>query len=137
MPNKYPVKDKDGIWHIGLGIIKMNDLHAVSPTKKVRNVLSMDYNFWMIQSGAKDVAKKGTPLWNDFFAEVKNAYIGYFNGNYNGNHAPVVIGHHFSSWNDGVYWEAEKAFAEEVCGKPKVKCVTFKEYVNYLNSKSK
>jgi hypothetical protein len=138
MPTKYPVKDKDGIWHIGLGIITVKNLQSnFSNTTVSKHVLSMDYNFWMLQSNTKNVAKKGTPLWDSFFGEVKNAYLDYFNNNYDGNHAPVVIGHHFSSWNDGVYWEAEKSFAEDVCGKPKVKCVTFKEYVDYLNSVSK
>ena len=141
MPTKYPVKDKDGVWHIGLGIIKSPDLHSQlnspSTTGKSNYVLSMDYNFWMMQSHVKNVAKKGTPLWNSFFNEMKGAYLNYFNKNYEGNHAPVVIGHHFSTWNDGVYWEAMKSFAEDVCGKPKVKCVTFKEYADYLNSVAK
>lgn len=132
-PTKYPTKDQNGIWHIGLGIIKVKDLHSASPGKS-HYVLSMDYNFWMLQSNVKNVAKKGTPLWNNFFSEMKDSYLDYFNNNYEGNHAPVVIGHHFSSWNDGVYWEAMKSFAEDVCGKPKVKCVTFKEYTDYLNS---
>jgi len=139
MPNKYPVKDKDGIWHIGLGIIKMKDLtpDGLVGAGKPRYVLSMDYNFWMLQSKVKNVATKGTPLWNTYFAEMKDSYLNYFNNNYEGNHAPVVIGHHFSAWNDGVYWEVLKSFAEDVCGKPKVKCVTFKEYTDYLNSTSK
>jgi peptidoglycan/xylan/chitin deacetylase (PgdA/CDA1 family) len=135
MPNKYPVKDKEGVWHIGLGIIKMKDLHSNTSLKNnSRYVLSMDYNFWMAQSNVKNVAKKGTPLWNAYFSEMKDAYLDYFNNNYEGNHAPVVIGHHFSAWNDGVYWKVMKSFAEDVCGKPKVKCVTFREYVDYLNS---
>ncbi|MEI6553013.1 MAG: hypothetical protein WCO09_00425 [bacterium] len=135
LPSKYPVKDKNGIWHIGLGIIKMKDLHSdPSGNGGSHYVLSMDYNFWMLQSHVKNVAKKGTPLWNNFYSEVKDSYLDYFNKNYEGNHAPVVIGHHFSLWNDGVYWDAMKSFAEDVCGKPKVKCVTFREYTDYLNS---
>jgi peptidoglycan/xylan/chitin deacetylase (PgdA/CDA1 family) len=143
MPSKYPVKDQNGIWHIGLGIIKVKNLHSSISNPKSQKagknyyVLSMDYNFWMYQSNVRNVAKKGTPLWNSFFSEMKDAYLNYFNSNYEGNHAPVVIGHHFSTWNDGVYWEVMKSFAEDVCGKPKVKCVTFKEYVNYLNSVAK
>jgi hypothetical protein len=141
MPTKYPTKDKNGIWHIGLGIIKAPDLHSKlnnpDASNKSSYVLSMDYNFWMMQSNVRNTAKKGTPLWNSFFGEMKDAYLGYFNKNYEGNHAPVVIGHHFSTWNDGVYWEVMKSFAEDVCGKPKVKCVTFKEYVDYLNSVAK
>ncbi len=139
MPNKYPVKDKNGIWHIGLGIVKMKDLTSdgIASVGKPHYVLSMDYNFWMLQSRVKNIATKGTPLWNTYFAEMKDSYLNYFNNNYEGNRAPVVIGHHFSAWNDGVYWEALKSFAEDVCGKPNVKCVTFREYVDYLNSASK
>ena len=138
LPSKYPFRDKGGVWHIGLGIIKMKDLHSgLSDNGGSHYVLSMDYNFWMLQSHVKNVAKKGTPLWDNFYSEVKDAYVDYFNNNYEGNHAPVVIGHHFSSWNDGVYWEAMKSFAEDVCGRPKVKCVTFREYTDYLNSVAK
>ena len=50
--NKYPVKDKDGIWHIGLGIIKMKDLQVGSSATisggRVHYVLSMDYNLSLI-----------------------------------------------------------------------------------------
>jgi len=136
MPTKYPTKDKNGVWHIGLGIVKMKETQP-SGAVDYKNVLSMDYNFWMTQSHVKNVATKGTPLWNSYFDEMKGAYMDYFNNNYKGNHAPVVIGHHFSLWNDGVYWEAMKSFAEEVCGKPKVKCTTFKDYVDHLNSQVK
>ena len=133
--DRYPFRDQNGIWHIGLGIINITDLHSDNFLRgKTRKVLSMDYNFWMVQSNVINVAKRGSLLWNEYFAEVKNSYEDYFNKNYNGNHAPVVIGHHFSSWNDGVYWEAMKSFSSDVCGKPKVKCVTFKEYADYLNS---
>ena len=141
MPTKYPMKDKDGIWHIGLGIIKTKNLRLGLSGNINQNkssyVLSMDYNFWMIQSKVKNVAKKGTSLWDNFYKEVKDSYLDYFNKNYEGNHAPVVIGQHFSLWNDGVYYEALKSFAEDVCGKQDVKCVTFREYVDYLNSVSK
>ena len=57
----------------------------------------------------------------------------YFAEHYSTNRAPIFIGHHFSQWNDGVYWSVMQDFAREVCGKPEVKCVTFKELANYLN----
>ena len=123
---RWPKQDADGIWHIPLGTI------FVGPNKSPS--ISMDYSLWMLQSGAKNVATKGTPLWNTYFNEVESAYMDYFNTNYHGTRAPVVIGHHFSLWNDGVYWEAMKAFAEQVCGQPHVQCVTFSTLVDYLNT---
>ena len=123
---RWPKQDTNGIWHIPLGTI------FVGPNKSPS--ISMDYSLWMLQSGAKNVATKGTPLWNTYFNEVESAYMDYFNTNYHGTRAPVVIGHHFSLWNDGVYWEAMKAFAEQVCGQPHVQCVTFSTLVDYLNT---
>ena len=124
--DSWPKKDSYGVWHIPLGIVLLGE--------NKKTITAMDYNLWMRQSGAKNVALKGTPLWDSYFNQVENAYMDYFNTNYNENRAPIVIGDHFSKWNDGVYWEAMKAFAENVCGKPQVRCVTFSELVNYLNT---
>ncbi len=136
----FPKKDNNGIWHIGIGVVKIDkertDENGIKNKGKYKggHTLAMDYNFWIVQSSGKDVVKSGDVLWTDFFNEVKSSYIDYFNKSYNGNRAPVVIGHHFSKWNDGVYWEALKSFTKEICVKPDVKCVTFGEYVKYLNS---
>jgi len=46
------------------------------------------------------------------------------------------IGHHFSSWNDGAYFDALTQFVEKVCGLDEVKCVTYSEYVKWLESLS-
>ncbi|MBX4211163.1 hypothetical protein KW783_04315, partial [Candidatus Parcubacteria bacterium] len=123
--NTWPVQDSNGLWRINLAVI------PVGPSKKA--VLSMDYNMWIHESGGENDAIKGSDLWQADFNEVKDAYMNYFNKNYNGSRAPIVIGNHFSNMNDWVYWEAMKSFAEDVCGKPYVQCTTFKEFVNYLN----
>ena len=122
----WPQKDGYGVWHIPLGIIFLGE--------NKKPIVAMDYNLWMRQSGAKEMAVKGTSLWNTYYNEVESAYMEYFNTNYNGNRGPIVIADHFSKWNDGVYWEAMKTFAENVCGQPQVRCVTFSELVNYLNT---
>ncbi len=122
----WPSKDAYGVWHIPLGLIILG-------TDK-RPVISMDYNIWTRQSNAQEKAVKGTPLWNKYFDDVETAYMNYFDTNYNENRSPIVIADHFSKWNDGVYWEAMKTFAENVCGRPNVQCVTFKDVVKYLNT---
>ena len=124
--DSWPQKDSYGLWHIPLGIVALGQ--NKSP------VLSMDYNLWTHQSGAKELATKGTALWKSYFDDVESAYLNLFNTHYTGNRGPIVIGDHFSKWNDGVYWEAMKAFAENVCGQPQVRCGTFKDLVDYLST---
>jgi hypothetical protein len=125
--DRWPEKDDEGIWHIPLGTVFVG--------KNKSPAVAMDYSLWMHQSGAREEARKGEAKWNEYFNEVRDAYTDYFNTNYNGNRAPLIIGHHFSQWNDGVYWEAMKSFAQDVCAKPHVQCVTFSELVSYLNTK--
>ena len=127
-PDTQPKKDEYGIWHIPLNTIE------IGVDKK--SAIAMDYSLWKQQSESGESLKKGTQSWEEHYNDVKNAYLKYFERNYKNKRAPVVIGHHFSLWNDGVYWEAMKSFAENVCGKPDVYCVTFKEYVKYLNLKN-
>jgi hypothetical protein len=122
----WPKKDTGGVWRIPIGSIVMGANRAP--------VVAMDYSIWAHQSNNVEVAKAGTPLWTSYKDDVVAAYMNYFNSNYNGSRAPVVIGHHFSKWNDGVYWESMKTFAEQVCGLPNVRCVTYRELVQYLNT---
>jgi peptidoglycan/xylan/chitin deacetylase (PgdA/CDA1 family) len=118
-----PYKDTRGIWRIPLATIPFG--------KNRVPVLSMDYSIWMHQSRAQEMAVRGTPLWDSLYQDTLAAYKNYFEVNYRGARAPVVIGHHFSQWNDGVYWQAMKSFAESVCGMPEVRCATMREYALY------
>lgn len=122
----WPQKDFYGIWRLPIGTIYLG--------KQQTPVIAMDYSIWKTQSGKNSDVKKNSDQWNSFFTDVTNGYMDYFNRNYNGSRAPVMISNHFSKWNDGVYWESTKTIAEEVCGMPYVQCVTFSELVNYLNT---
>lgn len=96
-----------------------------------KRTLSMDYNFYVADSAAKpNPAQKAR-----FKNQMIETYLQYFEGNYNGNRAPVHIGHHFSKWNDGAYWEAMQEFALAVCGRPEVQCVTYRELADFMDSK--
>ncbi len=98
-----------------------------------KKLLSMDYNFYYAQTGAHDMVKKTDPEWQVYKEQVLNSYRNYFAQSYSGNRAPVIIGHHFAHWNDGVYWAALHDFLKETCGKPEVHCVSFKELASYLD----
>jgi hypothetical protein len=121
----WPTKE-NGIWQLGLSSIKVAD--------KPNYLLAMDYNFYLYQTKTVDLVKKAMPEWQTLHNEVLNTYLNYFNLNYNGTRAPIVIGHHFSLWNDGVYWEAMKDFARAVCGRPEVQCVNFRKLADWLDA---
>ncbi len=120
-------KAHNGLWEFPVATIIFG--------KDERPVLSMDYSIYMHQTGAKSIAWRGTELWDSLYEDTMIAYKRYFEENYNGNHAPVYIAHHFSKWNDGVYWQVMQDFAKEVCSKPNVQCVTYGELAKYLDSK--
>jgi hypothetical protein len=119
---EWPYKDKDNLWHIPMGIIDIN----------FSKVLAMDYNIWMYDSGETIILQKGTREWQRAYDNTLNAFLKYFDENYTSGRAPVLVGYHFEEWNDGVYWEALKEFGRQVCGRPEVKCGTFKELVEYM-----
>lgn len=112
-------KHHDGMWEFPVATIIFG--------RDERPVLSMDYSIYMHQTKAKSIAARGTPLWDKLYDETMYSYQRYFDENYNGNHAPVYIAHHFSKWNDGVYWQVMQDFAKTVCKKENVKCVTYRE----------
>jgi hypothetical protein len=126
--NSWPKKDSNGVWEFPLAAITIGPNH--SPT------LSMDYNIFQHQTKVQDILKKDSPEWRANYKELYDAYIEYFNHNYYGNRAPIQIGHHFTQWNDGVYWEVMKDFAATVCGKPEVRCTTFKNLADYMDTLS-
>ncbi len=107
-----------------------------------RNTIAMDYNLYYLQSKGKSILKFGTPEWKKAHDDVLQGYLHYFYTHYNteikdkngGFKPPVTIGHHFSLWNDGLYWAVMKDFAREVCGKEKVVCGTGQEYEVFLES---
>lgn len=124
--SEWPTKDTHGLWHIPLGMVELG------PNRT--HILAMDYNWYLHDTNTKNTLTQGTAEWQRVYENTLKAMLDYFNHNYTGKRAPVLIGYHFSmDWNDGVYWKALKDFAREVCGKPEVKCGTFKELVNYMN----
>jgi peptidoglycan/xylan/chitin deacetylase (PgdA/CDA1 family) len=96
--------------------------------------LSMDYSIYAHQTGAIDTVVRGTAEWQKLYVDTMQTYKNYFYSNYEGNHAPVYIAHHFSKWNDGVYYEVMKDLAREICGKKNVECVTYRELYRKLNT---
>jgi len=118
--NYWPQK-QNGVWNFPLASI------TTALTKK--SLLSMDYNFYYLHSKAKSNPSNAKYYEEDMF----KSYMNYFEKNYKGNRAPLHIGHHFSAWNNGAYWNALFRFAEAVCGQPDVQCVTYRELADFMD----
>ncbi len=120
-PDYWP-KKLGGVWNFPLA-----QLRIVGSGKRT---LSMDYNFYYTQSnGTPDPGKAA-----QYEKEMYDTYMAYFQANYTGNRAPVHIGHHFSKWNGGAYWNAMRRFTERVCGLPEVRCVTNTELQKFVDT---
>jgi hypothetical protein len=119
-------KKVDGVWRFTVPLIPVYGT--------TRRILSMDYNFYFMQTHTKDILKAGTPEWENGVEQMYWSYINYFDTSYKAGKTPVYIAHHFSRWNDGAYWEALQRFAADECGKVDVACVTYKDYVRYLDA---
>lgn len=118
----WPQKSPLGLWKISIPVIEM--------AGTAKRIIGMDYNFYMAQSNGKE-----DPANRELYRkQMFDSYMNYFNFNYYGRRAPVNIGHHFALFNGGAYWDAMQDFAKAVCGLPEVRCVTFKNYVNWLDS---
>lgn len=123
--NDWPAQDKEGMWHIPLGTL------YVGPNKTP--ILAMDYNIYVHDTQAIDSMKKDTEEWKRAYADTLMGWREYFDRNYNGSRAPVLVAYHFGKWNDSLYWEVLKDLTRQVCGKPEVRCGTFRELVEYLD----
>lgn len=129
-----------GLWNFGLGFITLNatqiteaDLKAGLPRqKKSIKLPAMDYNFCYRQTGGCAEKDPFKAEQDKDAQEMLVGYLNYFATNYNGNRAPVHIGHHFQQYRGGSYNRALMRFARAVCGRPEVKCTTYKELTDYM-----
>ena len=65
---------------------------------------------------------------------MRQSYLAYFRASYEGDRAPLSIGHHFADWNDGAYREALRRFVLEACPMPEVRCVSYAELADWLDA---
>ncbi len=127
-PTYWPQRMSWGGWNFPLAQIKI-----AGTTKKT---LSMDYNWLCAQTACATKPNLSSAERERLKKQMLDSYKYYFKINYFGGRGPIHIGHHFSQWNQGIYWQAMKEFAHEVCRKPEVRCVTYSEYANFLDGLS-
>jgi hypothetical protein len=65
---------------------------------------------------------------------MRDGLLKGFDRAYDGNRAPLIIGNHFESWNGGTYMRAIDQVVENVCNKPDVRCVSFRQLADWLDA---
>ncbi|MFH9264720.1 hypothetical protein ACH4KN_10735 [Streptomyces sp. NPDC017546] len=117
-------KKKDGVWDIPLQLVPMPG--------RAFETLSMDYNFMVNQSGT---ATQGDPSQHEHWGnQMRDGLLQAFDRSYTGNRAPLIIGNHFESWNGGTYMRAIEETIATVCTKEGVRCVSFRQLVDWLDA---
>ncbi|MGW0756005.1 hypothetical protein ACWD1Y_05850 [Streptomyces sp. NPDC002814] len=117
-------KKKLGLWDLSMQLVPFPG-HTYEQ-------LTMDYNFMVNQSGA---TTQGDPDKYDHWGDqMRDGLLKGFYRAYDGNRAPLIIGNHFESWNGGTYMRAVEEVIEEVCTKPEVRCVSFRQLADWLDA---
>ncbi|MFJ1549035.1 hypothetical protein [Streptomyces sp. NPDC088246] len=94
-------------------------------------VLSMDYNILANQSVN---STKGMPSrYPGWRKQAAQSYLAGFDRAYTTNRAPFYIGNHFEEWNGGIYMDAVEEALKKIAGKPDVRLVSFKQFVDWLD----
>jgi len=100
-------------------------LPQIAEGPKARRVIAMDYNLYVRHSGGVEQEDKD----GVFEQRTLDAFRAAFDNEYRGGRVPLQIGFHFTLMNGGAYWRALESFAAEVCGKPDVACVSYRDYL--------
>ncbi|MGW1786206.1 hypothetical protein ACWCQQ_45140 [Streptomyces sp. NPDC002143] len=115
---------KQGLWDLSMQLVPFPG-HSYEQ-------LTMDYNFMVNQSGTKTQGNPGKfEFWGD---QMRDGLLKGFDRAYEGNRAPLIIGNHFESWNGGTYMRAVEEVVENVCNKPDVRCVSFRQLADWLDA---
>lgn len=118
----WPDKRK-GLWDLPLQQVPM-------PGRKFET-LSMDYNFLANQSGTVNGDPAKRPAWQ---RQMRDGLLQGFRRAYTTNRAPMIIGNHFEDWNGGIYMDAVEEVMKTVCRKKEVRCVSFRQLVDWLDA---
>ncbi|MFC8537079.1 hypothetical protein ACFUJY_24620 [Streptomyces sp. NPDC057249] len=118
----WPVK-RQGVWDL--------PLQGIPFPGHTFEVLSMDYNILANQSRN---STKGMPSrypgWRE---QATQSYLSGFKRAYETNRAPFYIGNHFEEWNGGIYMDAVEETLKHIAGKPDVRLVSFRQFVDWLD----
>ncbi|HEY6151749.1 MAG TPA: hypothetical protein VIW19_14600 [Gaiellaceae bacterium] len=89
-------------------------------------VVAMDYNLYANQTGAP-----APQVERETYLTLRGA----FRRSYRGNRAPFIFGMHFETWNHWAYDRAMTRFLLETCRLRDVRCVSYRELVDWLDAR--
>ncbi|MFJ2743570.1 hypothetical protein ACIO3O_28410 [Streptomyces sp. NPDC087440] len=121
----------DQIWPEKQGRLWDLSMQLVPVPGRAFQTLSMDYNFYMNQSGATRGDEDKHAYWGN---QMRDGLVQAFERSYRGNRAPLIIGNHFESWNGGTYMRAVEDTIKTVCTQRDVKCVSFRQLADWLDA---
>ncbi len=107
------------------GAIARFSLPLIPEGPKGARVLGMDYNLYVRHSAGKDNLARSKEFEDRSYAAFRAA----FDKQYDGERVPLQLGFHFVLMNGGAYWRALERFASEVCTKPDVACISYRDYL--------
>lgn len=116
----------------GNGITRFS-LPQIPEGPRPRPVIAMDYNLYVRHSGGFERPSKAA----EFANRTYDAFRAAFDTQYQGKRIPLELGFHFTLMNDGAYWNALERFAGEVCTKPDVECISYRDYVSRQRTSEK
>ncbi|MEU1659671.1 lipoprotein [Streptomyces griseofuscus] len=120
---RWPRK-RDGVWDL--------PLQGIPFPGRSFEVLSMDWNMLANQSRNSTRAPSyNYPYWR---AQTSQAYLAGFDRAYETNRAPLFIGNHFEQWNGGIYMDAVEEVLRQIAGRPEVRLVSFRQFVDWLDA---
>ncbi|MEU4288036.1 hypothetical protein AB0E63_07425 [Kribbella sp. NPDC026596] len=114
-------KKVDGLWNF--------PLQSVTLAGSSKKTLTMDYNLWFSQTGARTAPVAQVPALK---AQVLATYRQALAKSRASGNPPLFLGNHFNRWNNSVYSDALTTFVEETCTQPDVRCVSNMELVSWL-----
>ncbi len=109
----------------GQGAVQRFALPMIPEGPKASPVIAMDYNLYARHSRARELPARS----KEFEERSYRAFKAAFEREYAGERAPLQLGFHFTLMNDGAYWRALERFAAEVCSKPDVACISYRDYL--------
>ncbi|MFJ4801515.1 polysaccharide deacetylase family protein [Streptomyces murinus] len=120
---RWPQK-RDGVWDL--------PLQGIPFPGRSFEVLSMDWNMLANQSlNSTRAPSYNYPYWR---AQTSQAYMAGFDRAYETNRAPLFIGNHFEQWNGGIYMDAVEEALRQIAGRPEVRLVSFRQFVDWLDA---
>ncbi len=129
--------DATGLWLFKMPFLT---LRSVDGQPMRWRTLAMDYNFCALQTRRAghscDRPNRDPATRARFSDEMLETYKAYFAEVFEGSRAPMHIGHHFTDFQDGSYRRALETFVAEACRHAEVRCVTYAELTDWLESLS-